>query len=566
MRAAVLPPLALAFTTQRVNRSFQAIADPKRNRASLLALVLLGFGTMVGCMGFSSSRSATVQSATSTLNMGGSVLAFGSVTTGTSKTLSMTLSNNGSASITVNSVSISNQAFSLKAPTIPTTIAAGQSTAINIAFTPITAGDINATASIVSDASNGNATFSLTGNGMSSGQLDATPTSESFATVTVGKQSSQKITLTNNTPSTISISQANSNAAAFTVTGITLPLALNASQSATFTVTFAPQSTGNASGKVTVTSDAPNSTISIALSGTGAAPGTISADSTTLSFGTVQTSTTLKLSDTLTNTGGSSLTISQVRISGTGFTLSGITTPLTLVAGQSTTFGVTFAPVTATNASGAVTITSDGSNASLAIGLAGTGAAAAGQLSVSPAPLAVGSVVVGTSGTASGTLTASGANVTVTGASSNNSRFVIGGLSLPGTIAAGKSAAFTVTYSPLVAGSDSATLTFNSNAQTTTMTETVNGTGTPAPTHSVSLSWNASTSSNIAGYNVYRAVYVTSCGAYSKINQTLQTGTTYVDSSVVNGTKYCYATTAVDSSNAESGYSNVVSNVQIPTT
>jgi fibronectin type 3 domain-containing protein len=98
------------------------------------------------------------------------------------------------------------------------------------------------------------------------------------------------------------------------------------------------------------------------------------------------------------------------------------------------------------------------------------------------------------------------------------------------------------------------------------MTDTVTGTGAPAPTHTVTLSWNASTSANIAGYNIYRAVYGTSCGTYSKINQTLETATTYVDSNVVNGAKYCYATTAVDSSSAESGYSNMVSNVQIPTT
>jgi hypothetical protein len=173
-------------------------------------------------------------------------------------------------------------------------------------------------------------------------------------------------------------------------------------------------------------------------------------------------------------------------------------------------------------------------------------------------------VVVGTSGTASGTLTATGANVTVTGASSSNSRFVISGLSLPGTVAAGTSAPFTVTYSPLVAGADSATLTFTSNAQTTTTTGTSTGTGTPAPVHTVALSWNASTSPNITGYNIYRSVYVNSCGAYSKINGATLAVTAYTDSAVVDGTNYCYAATAVDSSNAESSYSNIVSNVQIP--
>src|SRR4029077_8618145 len=106
----------------------------------------------------------------------------------------------------------------------------------------------------------------------------------------------------------------------------------------------------------------------------------------------------------------------------------------------------------------------------------------------------------GTSGTATGSLNASGANVTVTAASTSNSRFAISGLSLPVTILAGQSTPFTVTFSPLVVGADSATLTFTSNAQPTTTTDTATGTATVAPTHSVSLSWNASTSSNISGY------------------------------------------------------------------
>jgi len=112
----------------------------------------------------------------------------------------------------------------------------------------------------------------------------------------------------------------------------------------------------------------------------------------------------------------------------------------------------------------------------------------------------------------------------------------------------------------------SAVLTFTSNAQPATTTEALTGTGTAASTHSVNLSWNASTSSNIAGYNIYRAVFATLCGSYAKINSVLGTSTLYTDSSGVNGTSYCYASTAVNTSNEESGYSNIVSNVQIPTT
>jgi len=210
-----------------------------------------------------------------------------------------------------------------------------------------------------------------------------------------------------------------------------------------------------------------------------------------------------------------------------------------------------------------VTITSDGANPTLTMGLSGTGTAAVGQLAATPATLGVGSVVVGNSGTASGSLTASGANVTVTAANTNNSAFSVS-LSLPVTIPAGQSIPFTVVFSPQTTGAASATLTFTSTAQPSTTTETLTGKGTSAPTHSVNLSWKASTSQNISGYNIYRALYVNSCGSFSRINPLLNTGTLYTDSSVIDGTSYCYAATAVDSGNAESGYSNIVSNLQIP--
>ena len=49
----------------------------------------------------------------------------------------------------------------------------------------------------------------------------------------------------------------------------------------------------------------------------------------------------------------------------------------------------------------------------------------------------------------------------------------------------------------------------------------------------------------------------------AKLNSALNTGKLYTDTTVANGNNYCYATTAVDSS-AESTYSNIISNVQIP--
>jgi hypothetical protein len=195
---------------------------------------------------------------------------------------------------------------------------------------------------------------------------------------------------------------------------------------------------------------------------------------------------------------------------------------------------------------------------------AGPSGSSGPQLSVTPATLALGSVADGSSATASGTLTASGGSVTLTGATSNSTMFAVGGLSLPTTVAAGQSVPFSVTFSPHVAGNASALLTFTSNAQPSTVTQSLSGSGTAAGTHSVNLSWNPSNSSGISGYNVYRAAYSASCGSFSRINAVVNTGTLYTDSAVANGGSYCYAATTIDSSNQESGYSNIVSNVQIP--
>ena len=526
-------------------------------------LLLLGLSVLVGCQGLSTAN-ASNQPPSSTLSLGVASLDFGSVTAGSTKSLNVTAVNSGTASITISGASISTKYFSLTAPHLPVSISAGQSTTMSLQFAPNAGGTFNATLTVTSDASNATAAVSLTGTGTTDGQLALLPTAENFGSITTGTQQSQSVTVTNTGGASVDISQVSVSGTGFQLTGITTPLTLGASQGKTFTVTFAPQTAGNATGTVTISSNASNSTLTMALSGTGISPGALTSNPTSLNFGSVAVGSSQSLSETITNTGGTSATVSQASVSGTGFTITGISTPLTLAAGNSATFTVKFTPTASGSAAGNVTITSDASNPSLTIPLSGTGSVAVGQLSVSPATLDLGSVTVGNSGTVSGTLSASGANVTVTAASTNNSVFSVSGLSLPVTITAGQSIPFTVTFSPTIAGSASATLTFTSNAQPSTTTEALTGTGTSASTHSVDLSWSASTSSDISGYNVYRSVYTSSCGSFSKINSILNTSTIYTDTLVVNGTSYCYATTAMDSSNQESGYSNIVSNVQIP--
>jgi hypothetical protein len=81
--------------------------------------------------------------------------------------------------------------------------------------------------------------------------------------------------------------------------------------------------------------------------------------------------------------------------------------------------------------------------------------------------------------------------------------------------------------------------------------------------HSVSLTWLASTSPNIAGYNVYRST--TNGGPYTILNSSLVTTTSYVDDNVTAGQTYYYVTTAVNTSSVQSGYSSQVQ-ATVPTT
>ena len=72
--------------------------------------------------------------------------------------------------------------------------------------------------------------------------------------------------------------------------------------------------------------------------------------------------------------------------------------------------------------------------------------------------------------------------------------------------------------------------------------------------HAASLNWMATTSTNVAGYNVYRGAKAG--GPYAKLNSSLVVGISYLDSAVLAGQTYYYVTTAVDGSNNESVYSN----------
>ena len=484
---------------------------------------------------------------------------FGNVTVGSNKTVSVAVTNTGGAAVTVSGAAASGSGFSFTGPSLPLTLNAGQSTTFNAIFAPTAAGAASGTLTINSNASNASLSVPLSGTGIAQGQVSPNPSSFSFGNVQTGNSKSLPGTLTNSGGTSLTISAATASGSGFSLNGLTLPVTLNAGQSAPFTVLFAPTTSGAASGSISVTSNGANPSLSIPLSGTGVTPGALASNPTSLSFGSVQVGDSSSKSETVTNTGGSAVTISQANVTGTVFSVSGLTLPATLSSNQSVTFTVTFTPTGAGAASGSVSIVSNASNSPLSIGLSGTGTAP-GQLAVSPTSLSFGNVVDGSSSSLSGTLNATGASVTISSAGITNGEFALSGITLPLTLAAGSSAPFTVTFTPQSSGAASGNLSFTSNATNSPTVQTLAGTGTAPPQHSVSLTWNSS--ANAVGYNIYRGAV--SGGPYSMINTTLDASTAFTDNSVTAGQTYYYVVTAVDASSNESGYSNQTSAV-IPT-
>src|SRR4029077_13879791 len=103
-------------------------------------------------------------------------------------------------------------------------------------------------------------------------QLSASPASLSFGNVTVGSSATQTVTLTNTGNSNVSISQINVTGTAFSVSGLALPVTLSAGQAASFSVVFAPVTSGSLTGSVSVV-NASSSPQTIPLGGTGTAQG-----------------------------------------------------------------------------------------------------------------------------------------------------------------------------------------------------------------------------------------------------------------------------------------------------
>jgi hypothetical protein len=208
--------------------------------------------------------------------------------------------------------------------------------------------------------------------------LVAYPASLGFTAIQVGSSQTLSAALTNTGGSAVTIAQATISPAttagnSFTLNGLSLPLTLAVGQSVTFGVTFGPFSAGGASGNISINSDASNPTLTVYLTGTGTAQGQLAVTPVSTDFGSVTVGTSKTQSGTL-SVSGSNVTLSSASVTNSEFSLSGIAFPVTIVAGQSVPFTLTFVPRASGTAAAALSFVSNAANAA-AENLTGTGVA-----------------------------------------------------------------------------------------------------------------------------------------------------------------------------------------------
>ena len=290
--------------------------------------------------------------------------------------------------------------------------------------------------------------------------VQITPAALTFQDAKVGQQVAQTATLTNTGSKPVNITQLSSSSAEFSTSGLSMPLTLAPGQSAQFRVAFKTSTVGSVSGELTAMTSRAGSTRVKLKGNAGKTASQLSLSTTSLRFGNVLVNGTSTQAVTLNNSGSSDLTISQVAVSGTGFSASGIAVPATLPAGQSMVLEVTYAPKAAGASSGSVAITSDAQVPTSTVSLSGTGMSATYSMSLTPGSVSFGNRNVGSSSTQTVQLANTGnSSVTVSQVAASGAGVSVSGVTAPVTIAPAQSVPLTVKFSPTTGGAVAGSVT-----------------------------------------------------------------------------------------------------------
>ena len=199
---------------------------------------------------------------------------FNNVVIGQSKSQTLHISNTGAAPLTINSVKLKSSQFAITGPSVPRTILPAQKVDYAVTFEPSIAGNASAAVQITTNASNTPASVSLAGVAEKAfAAAQVSPTSISFGNLQLKSTATQNVTLTNTGDINITVSGITVSGAGFGYSNLSPGSSLTPNQTMTFQIWFRPQSSGSASGHVSILSSNLATPASIDVSGAGLTSG-----------------------------------------------------------------------------------------------------------------------------------------------------------------------------------------------------------------------------------------------------------------------------------------------------
>jgi hypothetical protein len=490
-------------------------------------------------------------------------LNFGNVVVGNMQAINVSLKNTGSSALILSGHALIGAGFSTSGIVYPMTIGAGVTVPLSVRFSPTKTGLASGSVQFYTTSANGTVVMSLSGTGVTASPttqpatstLVLTPSTLNFGSVAAGQTVVTNITLTNTGSSTLNLASHTVTGAPFSTSGIVYPMNIGPRVVVPLSIKFHPTATGAYSGNVQFFYG--GQVAKLTLTGTGASSasgGYARANPIAASFGNVPVGTKNTQSIQLTNTGNASYTVSSITASGSGFSVSGPGLPVSVAPGANVQFSVGFSPQSVGSFTGSVLVKSTASDSQVSVAVSGSGVSSSPGLSVSPTNLTFGSISVGATESQTIRLQNTGnSNLTVSSVAATGSAFAATGIAGNTVLAAGQAATLTVSFSPTATGTISGTIAITSNASNSpTFVVPLSGSG-GSGSKTVNLQWQASTTSGLAGYNVYRSS--TSGGPYSKLASLPIVGTSYTDSTVTSSATYYYVVTAVSVGGVESSYS-----------
>src|SRR5208337_3933771 len=303
----------------------------------------------------------------------------------TSPAQPVTLSNTGSANLTISSIAIAGSvtgdfAVAATGTTCSTSaaLAAGTNCTISVTFTPTIVGSESASLSVSDSDTDNPLTVPLSGAGVLLPAPNVSPKSLSFNNQLVGSTSTpQPVTVTNTGTLALDIS-ALTISSGWTQTNNCLP-SVAANASCTINVSFQPTTGGSQTGTLSLTDDAVGSPQTVSLSGTGLVP-VVSLSATSLSFpGQTVLNPSAPQTLMISNTGNGALT--PLTLTTTGDFSQTNNCAGSVAAGASCTISVTFTPSAPGNRTGTLTLTDNALNSPQTVSLSGTGLAPVVNLS-----------------------------------------------------------------------------------------------------------------------------------------------------------------------------------------